>query len=141
MWEATELLVIDHWCSNLDSLQTSVMVQDEILNVVLTDHYHITSLDDMSRLFINIDQGTNVTYSITVNDGTDNSYILYHDLDNMDVPGEHLGKDSEVAQWQSTPLQPGFESWFRQASVVSINFLMVILAPTAPASPRFRSVK
>ena len=52
----------------------------------------MTALDNQSTLYISIDQGTNVTYTITIYDLTGTEFILYHDSNNTDVPGEHFGK-------------------------------------------------
>jgi len=68
-----------------------VAIQDEILGLSLDKDYFITALDNQSTLFISIEQGTNVTYTITIYDQTNTVYVLRHDQDNADVPGEHNG--------------------------------------------------
>ena len=62
------------------------------MNLTLDKDYFITALDNQSTLYISIDQGTNVTYTITIYDRTGNEYVLLHDSNNTDVPGEHNGR-------------------------------------------------
>lgn len=69
-----------------------VAIQDRILDLQLDKDYFITALDNQSTLYISIYEGTNVTYTIYIDDTTDTTFTLYHDQDNAGVPGEHYGK-------------------------------------------------
>lgn len=78
-------------------MQTVTAIQDEVLGLQLDKDYFVTALDNQSVLYVDIDQGTNVTYTVFIDDTTSTVYSLYHNSDNLDVPGEHDGRFSATS--------------------------------------------